>query len=248
MHQLKQLRMIPTQFIFLTATLNQLNERKLSEMMILSNNLIVRAPVSQPNIHYQVKYFKEKEKQKQWSQILQFIADFWRKQGKKTKVLIYCMAKSNISYFMEYYDHVSTCFHADLSEEEKEANLHEFLTGSKNIMTCTSALSVGVDFEDISLVIHYQGAYSLTDFIQETGRLSRKGQVGYSVVFTTKTELVEQKQDTEERKYFRQYLGELICRRKILKLVFDNVISDECTKNEASCELCSGRELEKTKI
>lgn len=248
MYGLKQLRMIPTQFVFLTATLNQNNETKLHRMMLLSNNQTIRAPVSQRKIHYQMQFFKSKLKMEHYDELLQYIIEFQSKHGEGEKILIYSMAKSEVSYLFGQNSHTFAHFHADLGQEQKESQLADFVSGRKKIMLTTGALSVGVDFSNVILVIHLYSAYSLTDFVQETGRLSRDHTRGYSTVLTTKSELIFREKDEQERKYMRQYLNEQICRRRTLNLIFDDVISDECHTDEAACDLCVLRGTEKMQI
>jgi superfamily II DNA helicase RecQ len=246
MHRLKQLRMIQTQFIFLTATLSLENEKKLNDMMLLSNNLTIRASISQKNIHYSVRSFRKSDDDSKLDDIMQYIHSFQSEH--EGKIILYSMTKSFISFVQSHYSDLIACYHADLTTEQKEQELNDFLTAKKSIIIATSALSAGFDFSDISLVIHIQSSWSITEFIQESGRLSRQNQKGFSVIFTTEKEKQISRTDNQERLYMKQYLSETICRRRLLKLIFDNAVIDHCESQEAICDLCESRQIERNSI
>lgn len=66
-----------------------------------------------------------------------------------------------------------TKYHAWLTPEEKKINAEDFRTGKRPIMCATKAFGMGIDVSDISEVYHHAPTGSLSDYVQEIGRLAR---------------------------------------------------------------------------
>ncbi|KAI5776107.1 P-loop containing nucleoside triphosphate hydrolase protein, partial [Geopyxis carbonaria] len=45
----------------------------------------------------------------------------------------------------------------------------------RRVMACTPALGMGTDLKFVSLVVHLDYPFSMTDYIQESGRCARDG-------------------------------------------------------------------------
>lgn len=66
------------------------------------------------------------------------------------------------------------CYHSDLSRREKEEYAENFKKGSQIVMCATKAYGMGIDVSDIEVVYHHAPNGSLSDYIQEIGRVARK--------------------------------------------------------------------------
>lgn len=64
-------------------------------------------------------------------------------------------------------------YHGKMDKEEKTANQNAFMAGEVNIMVATSAFGMGVDKDNVGLVIHYDISDSLENYVQEAGRAGR---------------------------------------------------------------------------
>jgi ATP-dependent DNA helicase RecQ len=68
-------------------------------------------------------------------------------------------------------------FHAGLTPPEKKRVQDEFLAGGVQVICATNAFGMGIDKEDVRLVIHADTPGSLENYLQEAGRAGRDGRV-----------------------------------------------------------------------
>jgi len=64
-------------------------------------------------------------------------------------------------------------YHGKMDVIEKTTNQNAFISGQVSIMVATSAFGMGVDKKDVGMVIHYEIADSLENYVQEAGRAGR---------------------------------------------------------------------------
>ena len=68
---------------------------------------------------------------------------------------------------------LAKAYHGKMDKEEKTANQNAFMEGHVSIMVATSAFGMGVDKDNVGLVIHYDISDSLENYVQEAGRAGR---------------------------------------------------------------------------
>ena len=73
-------------------------------------------------------------------------------------------------------------FHAGLTPPEKKRVQDEFLAGAVQVICATNAFGMGIDKEDVRLVIHADTPGSLENYLQEAGRAGRDGDVAECVL------------------------------------------------------------------
>ncbi len=74
-------------------------------------------------------------------------------------------------------------YHAGLSNELRRIIQDDFLSGRKNVITATNAFGMGIDKNDIRLVIHASMPSSIENYYQEIGRAGRDGKESNAVLF-----------------------------------------------------------------
>lgn len=68
-------------------------------------------------------------------------------------------------------------YHGKMESEEKISHQNQFIQGETQIIVATSAFGMGVDKNDVGLVVHYQISDSLENYVQEAGRAGRDEQI-----------------------------------------------------------------------
>ena len=98
------------------------------------------------------------------------------------KTLIYFPTVALISRFYSYchmknLGNYVAMYHGQLNPDEKDGNFGEFHEGSKLIMLATKAFGMGIDIEDIAVVVHFAPTGNVCDYLQEIGRAARKKEI-----------------------------------------------------------------------
>ncbi len=112
-----------------------------------------------------------------------------KKYVKDGSAVIYCSTKAQTDVLYnhllsesEFKKHV-TRYHSGMNADQKESCELDFLNGKKTIMIATSAFAMGVDKDDIRLVLHWNMPFSIVDYYQQIGRAGRDGKPAHAVLF-----------------------------------------------------------------
>lgn len=94
------------------------------------------------------------------------------------KILIYFPTVRLIKSFKEYcymknIDSYVAMYHGQMTKYEKNSNYESFYNKEKNVMLATKAFGMGIDIEDIEVVVHFAPTGNVCDYIQEIGRAAR---------------------------------------------------------------------------
>ncbi|MCX6891932.1 MAG: RecQ family ATP-dependent DNA helicase [Verrucomicrobia bacterium] len=101
-------------------------------------------------------------------------------------------------------------FHAGLTPPEKKRTQDEFLAGDTQVICATNAFGMGIDKEDVRLVIHADTPGSLENYLQEAGRAGRDGR---------KAECVLLYADQDCERQFRMEAFSELSRRDIAQIL-----------------------------
>ncbi len=83
-------------------------------------------------------------------------------------------------------------FHAGLDPPEKKRVQDAFISGEAPVIVATNAFGMGIDKEDVRIVIHADVPGSLENYLQEAGRAGRDGKPAHCVLLFTKGDLERQ--------------------------------------------------------
>ncbi|KAK9481444.1 P-loop containing nucleoside triphosphate hydrolase protein, partial [Lipomyces starkeyi] len=144
---------------------------------------LIRAPTTmRRNIIYDVERVESHRLQETLNS---HVEDFLINARPADRALIFCMSVSTTEELYSSFNG-SNCliyfYHGKLQENEKQDILRKWLNGEYMLLFCTSAFGVGIDYAEVSLVVHYDGIWSLMDFVQESGRAGRNRKPAQSLV------------------------------------------------------------------
>lgn len=77
----------------------------------------------------------------------------------------------------------SVYYHGQMEGGLRIENQEKFIKGECDIVVATKAFGMGVDKENVGLVVHYDISSSLEDYVQEAGRAGRNGADAHCIAF-----------------------------------------------------------------
>lgn len=179
----------------MTATCPPKMEPWLKRVMGLrDNSSVIRQSCTRSNIGYSVLRFETKDVTR--SLLKEIFSGPHRnclitKPREKLRIVVYCLTRSqadevyNTLHDIPLGDYYFGKYHAGMTKLNREKTVSEWIAAEEVktlVIVATSAFGCGVDFPDISQVIHYGVPRSIMGFLQESGRAGRDGQPASSVV------------------------------------------------------------------
>ncbi len=114
-------------------------------------------------------------------------------------------------------------FHAKTDDYNKSVIFHQ--EGTVRVVFATMALGMGVNFKDLTCIVHYGAPRSLEDYFQESGRAGRGGELSTSAIYWSPSDVPNRKDKSNPRNVeldtVRGYLLTTECRRQYLLQYFD---------------------------
>lgn len=80
-------------------------------------------------------------------------------------------------------------YHAGLTPSEKNRKQKNWKESQYNVLVSTNAFGMGIDKEDLHIVIHYSPPTSIENYFQEIGRVGRDGDESYALMLWNEQEL-----------------------------------------------------------
>ena len=127
--------------------------------------------VERDNLQFEVQTIGSNEK---YARIQQLLTE--RLQQTDGSAIIYCSTQRNtedIAEFLSQQDWPASAFHAGKDSAEKRHVQESFVDGSIRVIAATNAFGMGIDKENVRLVIHADIPGSLENYLQEAGRAGR---------------------------------------------------------------------------
>lgn len=126
--------------------------------------------VERKNLKYEVQHVKSPEK---WLRIRELLSDRLHDDGAG---IVFVATRSNaedIAAYLADSGFNARAFHAGLPAPEKRAIQEAFIAGEVKIIAATNAFGMGVDKDNVRLVVHADIPGSLENYLQEAGRAGR---------------------------------------------------------------------------
>ncbi len=160
---------IPVSCFTATAKQNVIEDIKAYFLEKLNLELeVFRANATRKNLHFKV-YPKDDEQEKYHT--LRELID-----AHNCPAIVYVSRTYNAYKLAERLSqdgYAAGPYHGKMDKQEKTANQDAFSNGDLQIIVATSAFGMGVDKKDVGMVVHYEIADSLENYIQEAGRAGR---------------------------------------------------------------------------
>jgi superfamily II DNA helicase RecQ len=232
-----------TQLVFLTATLPPRDEHEFWTTLGLRGDraCIVRGLTDRPNIAYGVTVLESSDDVDR--EVIALVASLTSLSDDITKrpfrVIIYCQSVGEATRVATLLDCPS--YHSQLGSKDERSEVVRGWLANSGPIVATAALGAGIDIPDVRCVIHIDQPRCLRDFVQESGRAGRDGQLCRSEVFvtsrrTTATGSTATILTEDIAEYISSSVG---CRRTILSRVMDGRADrSSCEEDEQECDLC----------
>lgn len=234
-HMLGFLGSLQVPLFLASATLTSASVNSIRSMLHLGNSMVIRGDISNPNITYIVEDYPSEPKAQREKVYHYLIANL----GPHGKAIIFFMSIPEIDNFYDSWNRAENAsiyrYHSKLTDAEKEHEIDSFEISPKAVLVGTTGIGAGFDFQDISLVIFAGGAYDFYDFVQGSGRVAR------SPSSKGKAILLWKRGKSTKDDNLSAFVSETVCRRRVIKKVFNNSASEGCSASEDKCDLCMAR-------
>jgi ATP-dependent DNA helicase RecQ len=140
----------------------------------LAQDLVVfEGGVERDKLHFEVQTVNGADK---YPRINSLLSERLPPDTEGGSAIIYCSTRKNTEEVAEYLQQQGwqvEAFHAGKDTAEKKHIQENFVTGSTRIITATNAFGMGIDKDDVRLVIHADIPGSIENYLQEAGRAGR---------------------------------------------------------------------------
>ncbi|XP_031421507.1 probable ATP-dependent RNA helicase DDX23 [Clupea harengus] len=132
-------------------------------------------------VEQKVLLMSENEKRKRLLEVLS--------RGFEPPIIIFVNQKKGcdvLAKSLEKMGYNACTLHGGKGQEQREFALSNLKAGAKDILVATDVAGRGIDIHDVSMVLNYDMAKNIEDYIHRIGRTGRAGKSGMSLTFLTK--------------------------------------------------------------
>jgi ATP-dependent DNA helicase RecQ len=120
------------------------------------------------NLHYSV--FNTPEEKVKYQKLKNLLME---KEGPKIVYVSRTKTTEKLAEKLRKDNFNALAYHGKMESEQKIEAQNSFMEGEADIIVATSAFGMGVDKDNVGMVIHYEISSSLENYVQEAGRAGR---------------------------------------------------------------------------
>ena len=167
--------------IALTATATQEVITDISESLEIKDATIFKKSFYRDNLAYQIFSLEDK-----LGRLLQICTKT------KAPIIVYVSSRNKtkeVAAFLNANNFKASFYHGGLSAIEKQEAFDNWISEKTPIIVATNAFGMGIDKDNVKVVIHLDLPNSIENYIQEAGRAGRNGEKSFSAVLVNKNDI-----------------------------------------------------------
>lgn len=186
---LRDIHDVPILALTATATNHVVND--ITEHLELRDHKLFKSSIKRTNLSFQVREATDK-----FPKLLEIIQYF------SGSTIVYTMSRKTTQLLvkeLEAQGVSATAYHAGLDYRTREKRQKEWIDNKVQVMVATNAFGMGINKNDVRVVIHYHVPESIEAYYQEAGRAGRNGKNAFAFLLWNENDIGRLNESKEDR-------------------------------------------------